>query len=54
MSEYKWTKVKIAEPLRKKLIRAILKGEIDRAEYPELWPKDHTLIEVNVTWPPGD
>lgn len=46
-----WTVVKITEEVRKSLIRDVIRGEIDRSKYPDLWPPDFQMIDIKVTWP---
>lgn len=47
----KWPSVLIDRPTQERLVKQILKGYINRAEFPELWP-DIELIKV--IWPEGD
>ncbi len=42
----KWESIQVPETIKKELIKQILKGTINREQFPELWPPELLGIQV--------
>lgn len=47
----KWGPVVVPQEIKRDLIRSIIRGSIDRDNFPALWPEKLLII---VNWPEGD